>query len=97
MPGLIDDICDSDSWGEDGGGGADPDPTLGPLDIGKEKWVEELCEVDGSEGGGIMAEGLFESPVFLRFNAMSTGDSSDLSRFRGVLGLETLLGGREGI
>jgi hypothetical protein len=88
--GLIDAICASDSWGEDGGGGTGIGPILGPLDIGSEKWVVELCEMEGIEdGGGIMAAGFLESPVFLRFMAMSTGDSSDLSRFRGVLGLET--------
>lgn len=65
-------------------------PTLGPLVIGREKWVVELCEMVGIEdGGGIMAAEFLTSPVFLRFIAMSTGVSSDLSRFRGVLGLET--------
>jgi hypothetical protein len=63
------------------------------LDIGSEKWVaEELCEMEGMEdGGGIMAEEFLTSPVFLRFIAISTGDSSDLSRFRGV---GTMFGGR---
>jgi hypothetical protein len=96
-PGLIDAIWASDSWGDDGGGGAGTLPTLSPLDIGSEKWVEELCEMEGiEEGGGIMAEGLLLSPVFLRFTVMSTGGSSDLSRFRGVLGAG-MCGGSGGI
>jgi hypothetical protein len=68
-------------------GGAGPGPKLGPLDIGIENCAEELCEMEGIEdGGGIMAEELLASPVFLRFIVISTGLSSDLSRFRRVLG-----------
>ena len=89
-PVLIDAICVSESWGGDGGGGTEMGPTLGPLEIGREKWVVELCEMVGiDDGGGIMAAGFLPSPVFLRFIAMSTGISSDRSRFRGALGLET--------